>query len=120
VEEWAQPGTTHYIDFDSDYATKPSCRAAIIKFAQLLIERGCTVHITCWDAQFKGLDDFIVGKGEDAFLQAAADAPAFAEWEKLSKKNKPKTNASNTNNSITPPVRTQENVVCLSSSSSND
>ena len=82
VEEWAQPGTTHYIDFDSDYAAKPSCRAAIIKFAQLLIEHGCTVHITCWDIKFKGLDDLIVGKGGDAFLQAVADAPTFAEWEK--------------------------------------
>jgi hypothetical protein len=82
VEEWAQPGTTHYIDFDSDYAAKPSCRAAIIKFAQLLIERDCTVHITCWDAEFKGMDDLIVGKGGDAFLQAAAEAPAFAEWDK--------------------------------------
>ena len=120
VDEWAQPGTTHYIDFDSDYVTKPSCRAAIIKFAQLLIERGCAVHITCWDANFKGLDDFIVGKGEDAFLQAVADASVFTAWEKQLKKNKPKTNASKTNNSITPPVRTQENVVCLSSSSSND
>src|SRR4028118_155119 len=118
VEEWAQPGTTHYIDFDSDYATKPSCRAAIIKFAQLLIERGCTVHITCWDANFKGLDDFIVGKGGDAFLQAVADASAFTEWQKQLKKNERKTNASKTNNFITPPARTCEDVVCLSSLSS--
>jgi putative DNA primase/helicase len=115
VEEWAQPGTTHYIDFDSDYATKPSCRAAIIKFAQLLIERGCTVHITCWDAQFKGMDDFIVGKGGDAFLQAAVDAPTFVEWEKLSKKNKPKTNELELNTSVTSHPRTCECVVCLSS-----
>jgi putative DNA primase/helicase len=115
VDEWAQPGTTHYIDFDSDYAAKPSCRAAIIKFAQLLIERGCTVHITCWDAQFKGMDDLIVGKGGDAFLQAAADAPTFAEWEKLSKKNKPKTNESEPNTSLTSHPRTCECVVCLSS-----
>jgi len=115
VEEWAQPGTTHYIDFDSDYAAKPSCRAAIIKFAQLLIERGCTVHITCWDAEFKGMDDLIVGKGGDAFLQAAADAPAFAEWEKLSNKNKPKTKESEPNTFLTFHPRTCECVVCLSS-----
>ena len=120
VEEWAQPGTTHYIDFDSDYATKPSCRAAIIKFAQLLIERGCTVHITCWDANFKGLDDFIVGKGGDAFLQAVADASAFTAWEKHLKKNERKTNASKPNISITSPPRTQENVVYLSCSSSGN
>jgi putative DNA primase/helicase len=114
VDEWAQPGTTHYIDFDSDYAAKPSCRAAIIKFAQLLIECGCTVHITCWDAQFKGMDDLIVGKGGEAFLQAVADAPAFAEWEKQLKKNKPKTNKSEPNTSLTSHPRTCECVVCLS------
>jgi putative DNA primase/helicase len=118
VEEWAQPGTTHYIDFDSDYAAKPSCRAAIIKFAQLLIERGCTVHITCWDAQFKGMDDLIVEKGGDAFLQAAVDAPAFAEWKNLSKQNKPKTKESEPNISLTSHPRTCECVVCLSSLSS--
>ena len=120
VDEWAQPGTTHYIDFDSDYAAKPSCRAAIIKFAQLLIERGCTLHITCWHTKFKGMDDFIVGKGGDAFLQAVADASTFAEWQKRLKKNERGTDASKTNNSILPPVRTQESVVYLSSSSNND
>jgi len=120
VEEWAQPGTTHYIDFDSDYAAKPSCRAAIIKFAQLLIEHGCTVHITCWDAQFKGMDDFIVGKGGDAFLQAATDAPAFTEWEKLSKKNKRESNVLKPNIPLLTLPRTHEDVVCLSSSSSDD
>ncbi|MEG4851692.1 DUF3987 domain-containing protein [Microcoleus sp. B5-D4] len=82
VQEWAQPGTTHYIDFDSDYAANPSCRAAIVKFATLLIENGCTVHITCWDTKFKGMDDLIVGKSEKAFLDAVAIAPTFAEWEK--------------------------------------
>jgi len=61
-----------------------------------------------------------VGKGGDAFLQAVADASVFAEWEKQLKKNERKINASKTNNSITPPVRTQENVVCLSSFSSED
>ena len=53
-------------------------------------------------------------------MQAVADASVFAEWEKQLKKNERKINASKTNNSITPPVRTQENVVCLSSFSSED
>jgi len=120
VDEWAQPGTTHYIDFDSDYVAKPSCRVAIIKFAQILIERGCTVHITCWDTNFKGLDDFIVAKDGNAFLQAVADAPTFAEWEKLLKKNPRPKNSSTPNNSLIPRPRTYENVVSLSSFSSND
>jgi len=120
VGEWAEPGTTHYIDFDSDYAENQSCRAAIKKFARLLIERGCTVHITCWDTKFKGLDDLIVGKGGDAFLQAVADASTFAEWEKGLKKNKPKTNKSEPNTFLNSHPRTCECVVCLSSLSSGD
>jgi putative DNA primase/helicase len=61
------------------------------------------------------MDDFIVGKSGDAFLQAAADAPTFAEWEKRLKKNERKTNASKPNISTTSHPRTQENVVYLSS-----
>ena len=120
VEEWAQPGTVHYIDFDSDYAANPSCRAAIIRFARLLVEHGCTVYITCWDINFKGLDDFIVGKGGDAFLQAVEEAPTFTEWEKRLKKNERKTSPSKTNTSLSTPPRTYENVVSLSSISSAD
>jgi putative DNA primase/helicase len=118
VGEWAEPETTHYIDFDSDYAENPSCRAAIKKFARLLIERGCTVHITCWDTKLKGLDDLIVGNGADAFLQAIADASTFDEWEKGLKKNKPKTKQSEPNTFLNSHPRTCECVVCLSSLSS--
>lgn len=120
VEEWAQPDTVHYIDFDSDYAANPSCRAAIIKFAQLLIERGCTVHVTCWDAEFKGLDDYIVGKGGEAFLEAITEAPAFAKWEKQAKKIKGKTKTLELNSSSSTHPRIREDVVRLSSSSSED
>ena len=115
VGEWAEPGTTHYIDFDSDYAENQSCRAAIKKFAQLLIERGCTVHITCWDTKFKGLDDLIVGKGGDVFLQAVADASTFEEWEETLKKNDRKVKLAKSNNSTISHPRTYENVVCLES-----
>jgi|GEM_PF-1456298 len=120
VAEWAEPGTTHYIDFDSDYAEKPSCRAAIKKFAQLLMERGCTVYITCWDSKFKGLDDLIVGKGADAFLQAVADAPTFKEWEEALKKNDRKVKLAKSNNSTISHPRTCEDVVRLESSSSTN
>jgi putative DNA primase/helicase len=120
VEEWAQSGTVHYIDFDSDYAANPSCRAAIIKFAQLLIEHGCTVHITCWDSEFKGLDDYIVGKGGDAFLEAVAEASAFAEWERQVKKSKAQIQTLEINPSSSTHPRIRENVVRLSSNSSED
>jgi len=118
VEEWAQPNTTHYIDFDSDYAANPSCRAAIIKFAQLLINRGCTLHVTCWDTHFKGLDDLIVSKGKNTFLEAVAMAPTFTKWEKQLKTNTHKTNASDSNISLTSHPRTREQVVCQNYDSS--
>lgn len=82
VKEWAQPGTIHYIDFDSDYAANPSCRAAILKFGSLLEECGCEVHVTVWDNKFKGMDDFIKASGGDAFKEAVASAPTLTKWEK--------------------------------------
>ncbi|MEG4320179.1 MULTISPECIES: DUF3987 domain-containing protein [unclassified Microcoleus] len=84
VKEWAQPDTIHYIDFDSDYATNPSCRAAILKFGRLLEGRGCEVYVTAWDAQFKGMDDFIKANGGDAYKEVVTSAPNLAKWEKSS------------------------------------
>ncbi|MEG4534676.1 DUF3854 domain-containing protein [Microcoleus sp. D2_18a_D3] len=117
VREWAQPGTIHYIDFDSDYAANPSCRAAILKFGRLLEQEGCEVHVTVWDTKFKGMDDFIKANGGDAFKEAVANAPTLAKWEKQLKKGDRKNNT-NPNVSLTPHPRTHENVVSLSSSSS--
>lgn len=108
VSEWAQPGTVHYIDFDSDYAANPSCRAAILKFGRLLVERGCEVHITVWDVQLKGMDDFIKAKGGEAFNEAVASAPALEKWEKQLKKSDRKNDTSNPNISSTFHPRTRE------------
>ncbi|TAF68331.1 MAG: DUF3854 domain-containing protein [Oscillatoriales cyanobacterium] len=121
VKEWAEPGTVHYIDFDSDYAANPSCRAAILKFGRLLVECGCEVHITVWDAQFKGMDDFIKANGGEAFKEAVASAPTLAKWEKQLKKGDRKNDASTSNISLTPHPRTREEVVCQKyDSSEND
>ncbi|MEG3967489.1 DUF3854 domain-containing protein [Microcoleus sp. T2B6] len=117
VKEWAQPDTIHYIDFDSDYAANPSCRAAILKFGRLLEQEGCEVHVTVWDTKFKGMDDFIKANGGDAFKEAVASAPTLAKWEKQLKKGDRKIDT-NPNNSLTPHPRTHENVVSLSSSGS--
>ncbi|MBE9163484.1 DUF3854 domain-containing protein [Tychonema sp. LEGE 06208] len=112
VENWAQPETVHYIDFDSDYAANSSCRAAILKFGRLLAEHGCEVHITVWDTKFKGMDDFIKANGADAFKESVADAPTLVKWEKQLKKSDRKIDISNPNISLTPHPRTREDVVC--------
>jgi len=120
VEEWAQPGTVHYIDFDSDYAANPSCRAAILKFGRLLVEHGCEVHITVWDVQLKGMDDFIKARGGEAFKEAAANAPALEKWEKQLKKSDRKNDSLTPNISSTSHPRTRKNVVYLESNSSTN
>jgi len=120
VNEWAEPDTVHYIDFDSDYAANPSCRAAILKFGHLLVECGCEVHITVWDTQFKGMDDFIKANGGEAFKEAVASAPTLDKWEKQLKKGDRKIDVSTSNNSSTSHPRTRENVVYLESNSNTN
>ncbi|MEG4508474.1 DUF3854 domain-containing protein [Microcoleus sp. F6_B4] len=121
VKQWAQPDTIHYIDFDSDYAANPSCRAAILKFGRLLEQEGCEVYVTVWDAKFKGMDDFIKANGGDAFKEAVASAPTLDKWEKQLKKSDRKNDASNSNISLTPRPRTRDQVVCQKyDSSGND
>ncbi|MEG3975201.1 DUF3854 domain-containing protein, partial [Microcoleus sp. herbarium8] len=112
VKEWAGPDTLHYIDFDSDYAANSSCRAAILKFGRLLEQEGCKVHVTVWDTQFKGMDDFIKANGGEAFKEAVASALPLTKWEKQLKKGDRKIDASNPNISLTPHPRTREEVVC--------
>jgi putative DNA primase/helicase len=121
VKEWAEPETVHYIDFDSDYAANPSCRAAILKFGRLLVECGCEVHITVWDTQFKGMDDFIKANGGEAFKEAVTSALTLDKWEKQLKKGDRKIDDSTSNNSSTSHPRTREEVVCQKyDSSEND
>jgi putative DNA primase/helicase len=83
VKKWAQPGTHHKLLFDSDYLRKPECRAAIIKFARLLLAEGvASVKISSWDEEWKGMDDFIVANGGDAFKDVLANAQTIQRWEK--------------------------------------
>ncbi|MBE9092936.1 DUF3854 domain-containing protein [Tychonema sp. LEGE 07203] len=112
VKQWTQPDTIHYIDFDSDYAANPYCRAAILKFGRLLEQEGCEVYVTVWDTKFKGMDDFIKANGGDAFKEAVASALPLTKWEKQLKKGDRKNDASNRNISLTPHPRTREEVVC--------
>ncbi|WP_293156068.1 DUF3854 domain-containing protein [Microcoleus sp. bin48.metabat.b7b8b9.023] len=109
-----------YIDFDSDFAENPSCRAAILKFGRLLIEHGCEVHITVWDKQFKGMDDFIKANGAEAFKEAVANALTLEEWERQLKKSDRKKAVSTPNNSLTLPARTREVVCQKYENSTND
>lgn len=82
VSEWIEPGTQHCILFDSDYATKEGCRAAVRKLATLITARGAKVKIAVWPTEWKGMDDFIKANGGEAFKQVAANAQTIKQWEK--------------------------------------
>ncbi len=82
VKKWAKGGH-HIICFDSDYRDKPECRAAIRRFAESLKAEGAkSVKIASWDKEWKGMDDFIVANGGDAFKEVTASAQTIKEWEK--------------------------------------
>lgn len=82
VSEWIEPGTQHCILFDSDYAAKEGCRAAVRKLAKLITARGAKVKIAVWPTEWKGMDDFIKANGGDAFKQVIATAQTIKQWEK--------------------------------------
>lgn len=80
VERWATPGTTHALTFDSDYLTNPHCLEALKRFGSLLTARGCTVLVVTWDSAYKGVDDFILACGPDAFADRVRSAQKFEDW----------------------------------------
>jgi putative DNA primase/helicase len=88
LEKWAQPGREIILCFDSDYQHKPSCCAALHKLGTLLTDKGCKVKIAIWE-EHKGMDDFIVAEGGEAFKAVVASAQTLKQWEKQFKRDKP-------------------------------
>lgn len=81
LAKWAEPGREFIVALDSDYTEKPGCCAAIRKLVAALEEKGCKVRIAVWE-EHKGMDDFIVAEGGDAFRQVVASAETLKKWEK--------------------------------------
>lgn len=88
LEKWAQSKREVILCFDSDYQHKPSCCAALHKLGTLLIDKGCKVKIAVWE-EYKGMDDFIVAEGGEAFKEVLASAETLKQWEKQFKPEKP-------------------------------
>ena len=82
VLAWIKRGGIQYLCFDSDYRDKPHCRDAIRRFCNLARECGTELRIVSWDAQWKGIDDFIIANSKDAFLEAVNMAQLIEQWEK--------------------------------------
>jgi len=75
LKQFAQPDRLHYLAFDQDQrrSTKRKVNDAIAKTGKLLKNSGCQVKVISWDADYKGIDDFIVALGlrlDQVFLEA--------------------------------------------------
>jgi|694.fasta_scaffold24552_3 hypothetical protein len=81
----AKEGREIYFAFDSDSkaSTIANVNIAIEKTAKLLEKEGCTCRVISWSNQYKGVDDFIVARGIEAFNQAYQQARTIALWKVL-------------------------------------
>jgi putative DNA primase/helicase len=76
LESLAQGGRSILIAFDRDSNPKAVRRVqrARKQLARLFGEFGCETRSIKWDGQYKGLDDFIFGAGQDALDKAIENA----------------------------------------------
>jgi putative DNA primase/helicase len=79
LQALAKNGRTIYIAFDRDSNPKTVKRVqtARLKLARLFTEFGGKTRSIEWDWQYKGLDDFIFGAGQDALDRAIESAQDF-------------------------------------------
>ncbi len=84
LKQFAQPDRLVHLAFDQDkkQSTRKNVNRAIAKTGILLKKSGCQVKVVSWDANYKGIDDFIVVHGNrlDQVFQEALD---FELWQAL-------------------------------------
>lgn len=72
-----------YFAFDNDKkeSTRINVRRAIKETAKLFEKAGCKANIISWTGADKGVDDFIVNQGAEAFERAYENALPFSSWQ---------------------------------------
>jgi len=80
LEEFCTGGRTIVLGFDSDMFHNPNVCKALDKLGCLLKTRGVLVHVLMLPRATKGIDDFIVAYGHEAFKQLVDNALTFEEW----------------------------------------
>ncbi|MEQ8942968.1 MAG: plasmid replication protein, CyRepA1 family [Phycisphaerales bacterium] len=83
LAEFAMSDRSFIMAFDQDAktSTRRQVNQAIAATSALLKKAGCHVKIISWDAQYKGIDDFIVGCGSEALDQAIENAVDLTIWQ---------------------------------------
>lgn len=82
LQQLAVPDRAIYICFDRDLKPKTieSVNLAIRKLGSLFTQQGCQVRVIQLPGPEKGVDDFIVGRGEQAFETLVAAALPLNRW----------------------------------------
>ncbi|MEA5606373.1 DUF3854 domain-containing protein, partial [Nostoc sp. UHCC 0252] len=70
-------------DFDSSIKTKNNVDAATLRTGQLLEEAGCKVSVISLPGPDKGVDDYIVAQGSEAFALLQSQALPLEQWDDL-------------------------------------
>lgn len=80
LEKFCQVGRTVVLCFDSDLYHNPNVCKALDKLGRLLSSRGVVVQVLMLPRTTKGLDDFIVAYGAEAFRKLLDEALTLEEW----------------------------------------
>ncbi len=74
------PGRVVVLTFDADWRTNPQVFQALDRLGRLVAATGAVVKVAIWDEKYKGIDDLLVGAGQDAVTQALDQAITFEQW----------------------------------------
>ncbi|MBD2122520.1 DUF3854 domain-containing protein, partial [Trichocoleus sp. FACHB-262] len=80
---FAVPGRRFYFCFDHDRKPKTikNVNLAIFKTGKLLEQQGCEVQVICLPGPEKGVDDFVVSRGTEAFQTLYSQAASLSHWQ---------------------------------------
>lgn len=80
---FAVPGRRFYFCFDHDRKPKTikNVNLAIVKTGKLIEQQECEVQVICLPGPEKGVDDFVVAQGADAFHKLYDQATALSHWQ---------------------------------------
>ncbi len=84
LQHFATPGREIYFcfDYDTNRKTRQQVSHALVRTGNLLEAAGCTVKVIRLPGSEKGVDDFIMARGAEAFDQIYLDAISLQSYER--------------------------------------
>ncbi|MUL39322.1 DUF3854 domain-containing protein [Gloeocapsopsis dulcis] len=80
LAQYCTLGRTIVLAFDSDLFLNPNVCKALDKLGRLIAAQGSVVKVLVLPVETKGIDDFIVAQGQEAFRKLVDEALTFEEW----------------------------------------